>query len=106
MRGRPAPTINGTVATACGYDLPGGERLYAEAIYRYATVDMTADEIHQLGLDTLAALQNELRVIGARLQDVAADAQLAEQVCAWQRERVFRDLPPAMGLPATSVTFV
>jgi len=43
--------------------LPGGERFYDEQIYRYATVDMTADEIHQLGLSEVARIRAEMETI-------------------------------------------
>jgi uncharacterized protein (DUF885 family) len=43
--------------------LPGGERFYREQIYRYATVDMSADEIHQLGLSEVARIRVEMETI-------------------------------------------
>ena len=50
--------------------------------------------------DSPQAVAGALSAVGRRLQELASDPQLAAQVCTWQRERVFRDLPPAMGLPA------
>lgn len=44
-------------------DLPGGERYYQEQIYLYATVDMSADEIHQLGLSEVARIRTEMETI-------------------------------------------
>ena len=43
--------------------LPGGKRFYDEQIYLYATVDMTADEIHQLGLSEVARIRAEMETI-------------------------------------------
>jgi uncharacterized protein (DUF885 family) len=43
--------------------LPGGERFYKEQIYLYATVDKTADEIHQLGLSEVARIRAEMEAI-------------------------------------------
>lgn len=43
--------------------LPGGKRFYDEQIYRYATVDMTAEEIHQLGLAEVARIRAEMETI-------------------------------------------
>ena len=43
--------------------LPGGERFYKEQIYLYATLDMTADEIHQLGLSEVARIRAEMESI-------------------------------------------
>jgi uncharacterized protein (DUF885 family) len=44
-------------------ELPNGERFYKEQIYLYATVDMTADEIHQLGLSEVARIRAEMDAI-------------------------------------------
>jgi uncharacterized protein (DUF885 family) len=54
-------------------ELPGGERFYKEQIYRYATVDMTADEIHQLGLSEVARIRKEMEVI---ISEVKFDGDL------------------------------
>jgi len=43
--------------------LPGGKRYYDEQIYTYATVDMTADEIHELGLSEVARIRAEMQAI-------------------------------------------
>ena len=43
--------------------LPGGKRFYDEQIYLYATVDMTAGEIHQLGLSEVARIRTEMETI-------------------------------------------
>ncbi len=43
--------------------LPGGKRFYKEQIYLYATLDMTADEIHQLGVSEVARIRAEMESI-------------------------------------------
>ena len=43
--------------------LPNGKRFYEEQIYLYATVDMTVDEIHQLGLSEVARIRAEMESI-------------------------------------------
>jgi len=48
--------------------LPGGKRFYEEQIYLYATVDMTADEIHQLGLSEVARIRSEMEAIISELK--------------------------------------
>jgi uncharacterized protein (DUF885 family) len=55
--------------------LPDGERYYQEQIYLYATVDMSADEIHQLGLSEVARIRAEMETIIKALEfdgDLAA----------------------------------
>ena len=48
--------------------LPGGKRFYDEQIYLYATVDMTAEEIHQLGLSEVARIRAEMETIIEELE--------------------------------------
>ncbi len=55
-------------------DLPNGERFYKEQIYRYATVDMSAGEIHQLGLSEVARIRSEMEVI---IKDLNFDGDMA-----------------------------
>lgn len=55
--------------------LPNGKRFYEEQIYLYATVDMTADEIHQLGLSEVARIRAEMESI---IKAVEFDGGLAE----------------------------
>ncbi len=44
--------------------VPGGDELYAAAITYHTTLDRTADEIHQIGIETVAALEDEYRAMG------------------------------------------
>jgi len=55
--------------------LPNGKRFYEEQIYLYATVDMSADEIHQLGLSEVARIRAEMETI---IKAVEFDGGLAE----------------------------
>jgi uncharacterized protein (DUF885 family) len=50
--------------------LPDGKRFYAEQIYRYATLDMSAGEIHQLGLSEVARIRSEMEDIIKNLEFV------------------------------------
>jgi len=53
--------------------LPDGKRFYDEQIYLYATVDMTAEEIHQLGLSEVARIRAEMETI---IKDLKFDGDL------------------------------
>ena len=55
--------FTGARTTLGASELPNGKRYYEEQIYRYATVDMTADEIHQLGLTEVARIRAEMEAI-------------------------------------------
>ncbi len=43
--------------------LPGGEAYYRHQIKKYTTTNMTADEIHQLGLSEVARIQSEMEKV-------------------------------------------
>jgi uncharacterized protein (DUF885 family) len=45
--------------------LEGGEEWYRRAIKRYTSVDLTADEIHEIGLAQIDKLNDEYRELGA-----------------------------------------
>ncbi len=55
--------------------LPDGEDLYARTIFRYVTLDMDPGEVHQIGLDQIAKLDEEYRQLG---QEVLGTSDLAE----------------------------
>ncbi len=44
-------------------ELPGGKQYYKYLIEFYTTTDMTADEIHQLGLDEVKRIRGEMQAI-------------------------------------------
>jgi uncharacterized protein (DUF885 family) len=54
--------------------LPDGKRFYDEQIYTYATVDMTADQIHELGLSEVARIRAEMQAI---IDELEFDGDLA-----------------------------
>ncbi len=54
---------------------PDGEDLYARTIYRYTTLDMDPAEVHQIGLDQVAKLDEEYRRLG---QEVLGTSDLDE----------------------------
>ena len=54
---------------------PEGEAYYANALKRTTTTDLTADEIHQIGLDEVARIHDEMRGI---MQQVAFDGDLQD----------------------------
>lgn len=54
---------------------PDGAACYAAAVQYHATVSMTAQEVHQVGLDQMAVIRGEMEAIAERLfgnRDVAA----------------------------------
>jgi len=55
------------------WSLPNGAAYYANALKRITTTDMTPDQIHQLGLDEVARIQDEMRGI---MQQVGFDGDL------------------------------
>ena len=55
--------------------LEGGDEWYRRAIKRHTSVDMTADEIHEIGLEQIRKLDDEYRELGA---DVLGTSDLKE----------------------------
>jgi uncharacterized protein (DUF885 family) len=47
--------------------LPDGARLYATAVRGHTTTDLSPEELHQIGLDVIAALADEYIEIGSRV---------------------------------------
>jgi len=47
--------------------LPDGEEIYSRAVHRYTSLDLTPEEIHQIGLDEIAALGHEYRELGDKV---------------------------------------
>ena len=45
--------------------LPDGEEIYQRAIYRFTSLNLPAGEIHQIGLDEIASLEDEYRALGS-----------------------------------------
>jgi len=57
------PKARTTTAIAA---LPDGAACYSARVRAYATVDMTPEVVHQLGLDQMAALESQMRAFGPR----------------------------------------
>lgn len=57
------------------WKLPDGERFYNIVLQRTTTTDLTAEEIHQIGLDEVARIHDEMRVI---MQKVGFTGSLQE----------------------------
>ena len=47
--------------------VPGGDEGYQAAVRRHTTTELTAEQIHQIGLDVLAALRAEWAELGGRV---------------------------------------
>jgi len=68
----------GARTTLGASSLPDGKRFYEEQIYLYATVDMSAEEIHQLGISEVSRIRAEMKTIIKMLEfdgDLAAFIQ-------------------------------
>src|SRR3990172_7943837 len=47
--------------------LPDGEEIYRRAVKRYTSLDLDPREIHRIGLDEIAALEDEYRSLGGKV---------------------------------------
>lgn len=54
------PNARETIGTS---DLPGGEEYYAFLIKHYTTLSLTAEEIHQIGMDEVQRIRSEMETI-------------------------------------------
>ena len=70
---------------------PGGEAYYRWALKASTTTNMSPDEIHQLGIDTLARLHAEMDVILKRLGLTQGSVGLRMQALAKDRRFRFAD---------------
>jgi uncharacterized protein (DUF885 family) len=55
-----ADYVPGSRATLAASDLPNGKDYYAFLVKRFTTVDVTWEQVHQTGLDQVAAIQKEM----------------------------------------------
>jgi len=53
----------GAAKSIAAYDLPNGKAFYQSQVREYATVDMTPEQIHQIGLDEVAKIKAEMLAI-------------------------------------------
>ena len=56
-------------------ELPGGERFYQAKIRLYATIDMSASQIHQIGVEQVARIREEMEQI---IEQVGFEGDFAE----------------------------
>jgi uncharacterized protein (DUF885 family) len=56
--------------------VPGGADAYAAAVRRHTTTDLPPEQIHQIGLDALAALEAEWTELGQRVLGVSDVGQI------------------------------
>ncbi|ARU16233.1 hypothetical protein A9D14_08505 [Croceicoccus marinus] len=67
--------LPGTRTSLAASDLPDGKAFYARQIRQYTTLDLTAQEIHQIGLSEVARIEGEMRAI---MQEVGFTGSIAE----------------------------
>ena len=58
--------VPGARRTTAACDLPGGDAFYAAQIRQYTTLPLTADEIHQRGLQEVARILDEMHQVKAK----------------------------------------
>ncbi|HEX7146933.1 MAG TPA: DUF885 domain-containing protein [Actinomycetota bacterium] len=65
----------------CGLaHVPGGEAVYLAAVAQHTTTDRDPAELHQLGLDLVAALAEEYRALGERVLGTADMDQVLDRL--------------------------
>ncbi len=72
--------IPATRTSLAAADLPDGRAYYAQQIQQYTTLDLTADEIHRIGLDEVARIEGEMRAIMAEVGFSGTIAQFNESL--------------------------
>lgn len=60
--------------------LPYGDEYYAHALAEHTTTDMSANEIHELGLQEVQRLEGEIRAILAKENILVDDKEIGEQI--------------------------
>ena len=60
--------------------VPGGAEGYLAAVARHTTTDLTPDEVHQIGLDTLAELRPRWAELGRRLFGTGELPEIADRL--------------------------
>jgi uncharacterized protein (DUF885 family) len=55
--------LPGSRTTIAAYDLPGGEAYYQAQVRRYATVDLSPQQIHDIGVSEVARIRSEMEAI-------------------------------------------
>lgn len=70
--------VPGARKTIAAYDLPNGKAFYATQIKQYTTLDLTADEIHQIGWREVKRIREEMEAIIAQLEFDGSFAEFLE----------------------------
>ncbi|WP_371187521.1 DUF885 family protein [Thalassotalea maritima] len=69
--------IPGARQTIAAKDWPNGEAIYKNRVKHYTTLNLSVDEIHQIGLDEVARIRDEMEDI---IEQVGFDGSFAEFV--------------------------
>ena len=72
------------------WKFPDGDAYYADRLADYTTTEMSADEVHQLGLDEVERIQNEMRDIMAEV-GFEGDLQEFFEFMRTSPEQVYED---------------
>lgn len=70
--------LPGARTSLAAADMPGGAAYYAGQIRKYTTLDLTADQIHQIGLSEVARIEGEMLVVMGEAQFDGTVAEFAE----------------------------
>jgi uncharacterized protein (DUF885 family) len=70
-----AEYIPGARAELAATDLPNGSQYYAQRIKHFTTLDLTAAEIHKIGLEEVARIRTEMLAV---IEEVEFDGSFAE----------------------------
>ncbi|WP_156842443.1 DUF885 domain-containing protein [Novosphingobium aquimarinum] len=78
--------LPGTRKTLAAEAVPGGKEWYAQNIRQYTTLDLTAEQIHLIGLGEVARIESEMRKIMA---EVGFEGTIAEFNAKLKRDPQF-----------------
>ncbi|MEM9557576.1 MAG: DUF885 family protein [Acidobacteriota bacterium] len=71
LRTEYAPAARETIGAS---SMPEGDSYYAHRVRHYTTLDLTPEEVHQIGLDEVARIRAEMTAVITRAADAAAAA--------------------------------
>ncbi|MGB3740180.1 MAG: DUF885 family protein [Pontixanthobacter sp.] len=72
--------IPGTRRTLAAYDMPDGAAYYGQQIRQYTTLDLSAEQIHTIGLSEVARIEDAMRAIMAEVGFSGSIAQFNEKL--------------------------
>ncbi len=79
------------------WSLPNGDAYYAARLKYYTTTDLTADQIHQIGLDQVAAIRAEMEVLK---QEIGFDGSMQQFFTALRTDPAYQYPNDAAGREA------